>query len=797
MKWVPHSDFRSRARRLPVALVLALALGALPAYGFCPNNGYRCGFGISGRTHEDITRTAIESFDKGLFHRTELTTGMRHALDEVVAANAAVDLEESQVPSANHFDGENFPGGKLRVVTLTDDLVAKLQADKIVDARKKLGSLLHTLQDFFSHSDWIETGHNGSNPAVWEPGTPLAPLAGDLADTCEPCEIHLFPVPVMDCTHNLLTAALTSGYYNGSDVNEDRQPATSKKCRHGGLKDHSPGPLGGLNKDTVFIDFSPHNMFHSLAASAATEATEDYLEYLRTRISDRELERLLGAGPTLAIAIDTTGSMGKEIEGVRDQSIQIVDARLGTDEEPSLYVLAPFNDPSIGPLTVTSDAEEFKAAIRALGPSGGGDCAELAMGGMLAALGASLEDGKLFVFTDADAKDASLAGNVVGLAAEKNIQIYPLLFGSCSGGRSLQGTGKTFAVDSAFTRVAAETGGQLFLLAPDEAGQITRLADAVVRSNAVDLLAVADTFGGTAKSYSVPVDSTLTRLTFVLTGTPALALTRPDGSPVRLSDPGVDIASVDSGVAITVTAPQAGLWQASATGLAGGAFSLGVKGEGSLSFDHFDFVELRGGAHPGYGPIEGLPVVGDAITASALLSGPVASAQFELRSRKGELLQVLGLAPDTDSGLADYFGTVPLPAEPFVAYARGTDSGGKAYQRVIVKAISPQTLRVLEPARQDLVAGRSLTYTFEVKNSGPAGTFRAIASDDQGFVASVSPVQFDLAKNRKVKVSVRLTAPAGSEGVSDTLTLAVESLPSGGARNFAVVTSQVVVPPAP
>lgn len=797
MKRFPQSDFRSRARRLPVALVLALALAALPTYGFCPNNGHRCGFGISGTTHEDITRTAIETFGKDFFHRTELTPGMRHALDEVVAANAAVDLEESQVPSANHFDGENFLGGKLRVVTLTNDIVAKLRGDKIVEARKKLGGLLHTLQDFFSHSDWIETGHNGSNPAVWEPGTPLAPLAGDLADTCEPCEIHLFPIPVMDCTHNLLTAALTSGYYNGSDVNEDRQPATSRKCRHGGLRDHSPGPLGGLNKDTVFVDFSPHNMFHSHAASAATAATEEYLEYLLTRISEREMERLLGAGPTLAIAIDTTGSMGKEIAGVRDQSIQIVDARLGTDDEPSLYVLAPFNDPSIGPLTVTSDAEEFKAAIRALGPSGGGDCAELAMGGMLAALNASLEDGKLFVFTDADAKDAGLVGNVVGLAAEKNIQIYPLLFGSCSGLRSLQGGGKALGVDATFTRIAAETGGQLFLLSPDEAGQITRLADAVVRSNAVDLLAVTDAFAGTAKSYSVPVDSTLTRVTFVLTGTPALALIRPDGSTVLPSDPGVEIASVESGVAITVSAPEAGLWQASATGLSGGAFSLAVKGEGSLSFDHFDFVELGEGAHPGYKPIEGLPVVGDAITASALLSGPVASAQFELRSRKGELLQILGLAPDLDSGLTDYFGAVPLPAQPFVAYARGLDASGKAFQRVIVKSIAPQTLRVLAPPRQDLVAGRASTFTFEVKNSGPAGTFRAVASDEQGYVTSLSPVQFELAQNRKVKVSVRLTAPAGSEGVSDTLTLAVESLTSGGVRNFAVLSSQVIVPPAP
>jgi hypothetical protein len=64
--------------------------------------------------------------------------------------------------------------------------------------------------------------------------------------------------------------------------------------------------------------------------------------------------------------------MGGIIESGKTQAIQIVDARLGTDEEPSKYVLAPFNDPGVGPTTVTTDPDQFKSAISGLFASGGG-----------------------------------------------------------------------------------------------------------------------------------------------------------------------------------------------------------------------------------------------------------------------------------------------------------------------------------------------------------------------------------------------------------------------------------------
>jgi hypothetical protein len=780
--------------RLAVLILLAL-LAVSPSYGFCPSNGWRCGFGLVGMTHEDITTKAIQQVDTEFFSKPHLTVGMKHALADIVAANAEVD--QDQTLSEKHFDGESFDKGKARILNLSEMVVTGLQSNDVRGARESLGGLLHTLQDFYAHSDFIETGNSGAYPALWQPSVPVSPLAAKGADTCQACNLIFLPptVFITDCSHNIVTSLLTSGYYGG----EDAQPQTTRKCRHGGIFDSGPGPLGGINKDTLSADFSPHSNFHSSAASSAVAATEAFLRDLRNRLTERQLQQLLGVGPTLAMAIDTTGSMSEVIAGVRDQAIQIVNTRLGTDEEPSLYVLSPFNDPFIGPLTVTSDPDEYKAAISALTASGGGDCPELAMAGMLDALGASQEGGELFLWTDADAKDAGLVGNVLALADSKNIPIYPILFGSCAFRSAAQAPPSkgAFGSDPAFVRLASETGGQLFQLVPSEAGQIAGLADAIVRTNAVDLLAVADTLAGAGKAYTVPVDSTLSRAVFALSGSTDLQLVRPNGTPVHPTDSDVQTTTVTSGTVITVLHPAAGAWQVTAAGTAGIAFSLAVKGEGDLSFDRFEFVEVGGSGHQGYFALPGMPVVGDATTAAAAVSGPVANVHFELHDRAGAILSTLSLAPEAGGDPTQLFGSVTLPSQPFVVYARGTDTAGVTFQRVLVKSIAPQTVRVSAPLAVGLQAGKSTTYTFEVKNSGPAGTFKVVASDDRGFVVSALPVQFDLAKNRKQKVSVKLLTPVGSAvGTRDTLTVSVESVTTSGVGNFAVVDS-MVSPPAP
>src|SRR5258706_7578568 len=506
----------TRSVRRFVGLSLALAafggLISAPAQAFCPNNGIRCGFGLVGTTHKDMTQQAVKELDQEFFSTSKLTKSMKKASDEIWKANAAVDL--NQFESARHFDGENFDGGKTRVENLEQAVVSALQSEDAAGARQSLGQALHTIQDFYSHSTFVESGGSGANSAIWDPASPLS-FASRPTPTCADCTITVLPdgTVIEDCSHNLLTNALTSGYYG----HEDSTPANGSKCRHGGPFDSGPGPEGGINKDTIFETFSPHNSFHGAAASSAREATKAFIRDIKGKVTLRQLKLLLRVRPTLALSIDTTGSMGSIIAQVQSQAVQIVDSRIDTDQEPLKYVLAPFNDPSVGPLTVTEDPDVFKAAINSLFAAGGDDCPEFSMSGALQALGGVDDGADLFTFTDADAKDADLAGNVSSLGESKDAKIYPLLFGSCGGflSASVAGKGVTTAAalslpfDPAYARIANDTGGQYFFLQRFEAGQITKLADAVVRANAVDLLSVADVLAGTPKTYTVPVDSTL------------------------------------------------------------------------------------------------------------------------------------------------------------------------------------------------------------------------------------------------------------------------------------------------
>lgn len=50
-------------------------------------------------------------------------------------------------------------------------------------------------------------------------------------------------------------------------------------------------------------------------------------------------------GKPLCFVVDTTGSMGDDIAAVKQVTASIIDSKLGTSDEPSVYVLVPFSDP--------------------------------------------------------------------------------------------------------------------------------------------------------------------------------------------------------------------------------------------------------------------------------------------------------------------------------------------------------------------------------------------------------------------------------------------------------------------
>ncbi|GAA6098468.1 von Willebrand factor A domain-containing protein 7-like [Tachysurus ichikawai] len=234
------------------------------------------------------------------------------------------------------------------------------------------------------------------------------------SETCRKCRSSI-------CRGNILEDVikkqkLTSAYFGWSKPRG--------KCSHGGFFDRSSWFQGGINKDS---ESSSHGYLHYEAASVATAATRELLQDIRATIGDSDFLRLMGFSQTsvLCFVIDTTGSMSRDLNEIRRVYSSIIDSKVGTADQPSEYILVPFNDPDYGPLTRTSDPNVFKKKLNALRAHGGGDHPEMCLSGLQLALTGSPPQTEIFVFTDADAKDKWLTSTVKALIEKtKSVDFY-------------------------------------------------------------------------------------------------------------------------------------------------------------------------------------------------------------------------------------------------------------------------------------------------------------------------------------------------------------------------------------
>ncbi|KAG7516488.1 hypothetical protein JOB18_032814 [Solea senegalensis] len=310
----------------------------------------------------------------------------------------------------HHFDAEQFTKGKKLVTDGIAAVKANNKRQKYEAARERLGQLFHTLQDFYSHSNWVEMGNKNPNTNLIKVNKDIGKTADKDRATCRSCVGD-------DCKNNILEdilkeKILTTGYF-------DAVPPSSKpagKCSHGGKFDRTRkmDPKGGINKDTLD---SEHGHLHNQTANVAIAATSEVLQDVRAAAGDKEFLQMMGIkkGKPLCFVIDTTGSMRNDISTVRSITAAIIDSKAGTDDKPSDYVLVPFNDPDFGPLTRTTNADDFKHAINSLTARGGGDFPEMCLSGLRLALTGSPPGSEIYVFTDASAKDGYLLSAVLAL----------------------------------------------------------------------------------------------------------------------------------------------------------------------------------------------------------------------------------------------------------------------------------------------------------------------------------------------------------------------------------------------
>ena len=184
-----------------------------------------------------------------------------NAINEIQSANVEVDPLNRK--AEEHFDGEQFQQGAKRLIRLRQELITSLlKGDKLKHARNLAGSALHTLQDFYSRSNWIEHGNSVPLNILGQPGSEISEefLAGPNEATCRGC---LSDQGRNDkCATNLIAGKLTSGYRSGQD---EKKPINKEKCSHGGKTDDSRflSATGGINKDSTSIEESPHARYET------------------------------------------------------------------------------------------------------------------------------------------------------------------------------------------------------------------------------------------------------------------------------------------------------------------------------------------------------------------------------------------------------------------------------------------------------------------------------------------------------------------------------------------------------
>uniref|UniRef100_A0A8D0H0L2 von Willebrand factor A domain containing 7 n=1 Tax=Sphenodon punctatus TaxID=8508 RepID=A0A8D0H0L2_SPHPU len=406
-------------------LLWTLGVLVLPpqrAVGFLPNFWSRAmAFAWGSVTHQDMTEDAILNVTLRLFRVFfPPLLEFRQRLQTLLDLFALKGLDGFPGRSCNPSDQEH--GGDLSCWgsggwSLTVPLPCPPRPHLISP------SFLLPVQDFYSHSNWVELGRREIHPRLLQPGREIKSLAEADVPTCTDCTHQT-------CRGNILDGVqakglLTTGYYGS---NPDKPPG---KCSHGGRFDSSQSrePRGGINKDSNSLFFSPHHYLHGEAAALGLEASVHFLDKLHRELGRKQFMRLLDISPAMGLSfvIDTTGSMGEEIKAARRQAWEIIQQRRGTAQEPDQYLLVPFHDPDFGPAYKTSNSEEFLQHLNSISPLAGGDEPEMCLSALQLALLNSPPLSEIFVFTDASAKDRHLKNSVKALIEERRCKVTFLI----------------------------------------------------------------------------------------------------------------------------------------------------------------------------------------------------------------------------------------------------------------------------------------------------------------------------------------------------------------------------------
>ena len=167
----------------------------------------------------DVLRDLSETLDAAKDTIDTISSKIKfiNAINDIQSANVEMASFPFNSTAAVHYDGEQFLQGSQRLIRLRQELITLLlKGDKLQHARNLAGNALHTLQDFYSRSNWIELGNTLPLNALAQPRSGVWQeniIAGATKPTCRNCLSDGQSNESTDiCANNLITGKLTSGY---------------------------------------------------------------------------------------------------------------------------------------------------------------------------------------------------------------------------------------------------------------------------------------------------------------------------------------------------------------------------------------------------------------------------------------------------------------------------------------------------------------------------------------------------------------------------------------------------------
>ncbi|XP_047127877.1 uncharacterized protein LOC100200589 [Hydra vulgaris] len=541
------------------------------------------------------------------------------------------------------------------------------------------------------------------------------------------------------------------------------------------------------------FNFMKKEIAEGLPIDDINKASEGYLNKIKSEVGDEKFSQIISSqgASTLMFVMDTTGSMSEEINAAKGIAKAIIET---TREFPVDYILSPFNDPDLGPVVYKSEKQRAEVidAITKLPIYGGGDCPELAFGGMLNAFNKGPQySSPMFVFTDASAKDDSRS-NIDALKGAASSYSSPITFFA-----NLNGCGS--GIDS-FKEIAAYTSGQIFPLKDDK--EIMSFTEYVKSSLQQDTVIASGeaTKGISTKreaitSYDFFVDDGIEKI-IVSASTSALNAV----NLIQLQFEDGKQASPSTTTSMTkiyqVTSSSKGFFGKWTLNLptSAGDFKYSVQAvsndpiEFSISFAYQQHPTKNSPVYLFSDPIKGLE--NNMIVRVAGGNINLSTFKCQVRGLKGTLLSDLSLFMQ-ENGV--FSAKITPPNSPFKLKCYGLTINGSNFERISLGVLKPKTTfmvpifagNMFTARLSNTVDAQVMVFNFDNEESI---TFTVKASH-----GSISPATQSLTIRKNAFIQFKFNAPSESSLVGTTARITVSAQRDVSKEEFSSTFSVLIV----